>query len=161
MASIKSTGNIFKNPIHFLAFGFGAGLSPIMPGTMGTLVAIPIYLLLRNLTLDWYLAAALLVTLIGIWLCHVTARDLKVHDHPGIVWDEIAGFLWTMFLAPKAWWWIVIGFVLFRFFDIVKPWPIRLIDLRVKGGLGIMLDDLLAAVYAWVVLHLSVALIML
>jgi len=154
---MKVNINIFKNPIHFLAFGFGAGLSPIMPGTMGTLVAIPMYLVLRLLPVTGYVVACALITLIGFWLCHVTAKDLKVHDHPGIVWDEIAGFLWTMLLAPKAWWWIIIGFGLFRFFDIIKPWPIRWIDQRVKGGVGIMLDDLLAAVGAWVILQLIAA----
>ena len=125
----------WRNPIHFLAFGFGSGAMPKAPGTWGTLAAIPIYLLL-------------LLTLVGIWLCHRTASDMGVHDHPGIVWDEIVGYLITMIVAPVGWIWIVVGFFLFRFFDIIKPWPIRWVDRHVHGGFGIMLDDVLAGLMA-------------
>ena len=136
------------NPVHLLAFGFGAGCSPKAPGTMGTLLAVGIYLPLSQLPLWAYGLMLLLVTVVGIGLCGRAARDLGVHDHPGIVWDEIAGFLLTMFAAPAGWLWIVIGFVLFRLFDIWKPWPIRWLDHHVGGGFGIMLDDLVAGLLA-------------
>lgn len=142
------------NPVHLLAFGFGSGVIPKAPGTWGTVVAIPIYLLLQGLPLLPYLIVLLAMTLVGIWLCHVTAKDLGVHDHPGIVWDEIVGYLITMIAAPSSWLWMLIGFVLFRLFDILKPWPIRTIDNGVEGGLGIMLDDVLAGIMALASLQL-------
>lgn len=148
---------IIKNPVYFLAFGFGSGLSPVAPGTFGTLAAVPIYLALTYLVNVYvYLAIAILFGLLGFWLCGKTAKDLGVHDHPGIVWDEIVGFLITMFLVPLSWVWVVTGFVLFRLFDIVKPWPIRRIDQNVAGGVGIMLDDVLAGICAWIVLQIII-----
>ena len=145
--------SVWRRPSHFLAFGFGSGAAPVAPGTFGTLAAVPIYLLLQPLGLWAYLAVVAGITLLGVWLCQVTSRDLGVHDHPGIVLDEIAGYLITMIAAPPGWAWMVTGFVLFRFFDIIKPWPIRWVDRHVHGGLGIMLDDVLAAVFAWLVLQ--------
>jgi len=136
------------NIVHMLAFGMGAGCSPKAPGTMGTLLAVGIYLPLSHLSLPMYVAVLTLVVLVGIWLCDKTARELGVHDHPGIVWDEIAGFLLTMVAAPAGWMWMLIGFALFRLFDIWKPWPIGWLDNKVEGGLGIMLDDLVAGVFA-------------
>lgn len=136
------------NPIHLLAFGFGSGCSPKAPGTMGTLAAVALYLPLSLLPLGAYLGVLLVVVLSGFWLCERASRDLGVHDHPGIVWDEIAGYLLTMVAAPPGWIWILTGFVLFRLFDIWKPWPISWLDRRVGGGPGIMLDDLLAGVFA-------------
>jgi phosphatidylglycerophosphatase A len=153
MASSISAKTILSNPIHFLAFGFGSGLSPIAPGTFGTLAAIPIYLLFSHVGLVAYIALTVFVTLIGIWICGESSRLLGVHDHGGIVWDEIAGYLITMLFAPAGWIWLVIGFVLFRLFDIWKPYPIRWIDKKVSGGLGIMLDDVLAGIYALIVLQ--------
>lgn len=150
------TRSVFRNPIHFLAFGFGSGLLPKMPGTYGTVAAIPLYLLLVHLSLTWYVVATLLLIAFAIYASHVTARDLGVHDYPGIVIDEIVGYLLTMVAIPFGWFWIVSGFVLFRVFDIWKPWPIRWLDRHVSGGLGIVVDDLLAAVYAWVVLQIMV-----
>jgi phosphatidylglycerophosphatase A len=143
-----------RNPLHLLAFGFGSGLAPKAPGTFGTLVAVPIYLLMQDLPMLVYLGLVLAGSLLGIWVCGQTSKDLGVHDHGGIVWDEIIGYLLTMALAPAGWVWIVIGFLLFRFFDILKPWPIRWFDQQVAGGLGIMLDDLLAGVYAALVMLL-------
>ncbi len=137
-----------RNPVHFLAFGFGSGLSSKAPGTMGTLAALPVWYLLAQLPLAGYLAGLLLVIAVGPYLCGKTARDLGVHDHGGIVWDEIAGFLLTMLLVPVSVWTALIGFALFRLFDIVKPWPIGWLDKHVHGGTGIMLDDLVAALYA-------------
>ncbi|WP_455221926.1 phosphatidylglycerophosphatase A family protein [Kaarinaea lacus] len=143
-------------PIYWLAIGLGSGLAPKAPGTAGTLVAVPLYLLLSSLWLWQYLAVVVAGFLIGIWICGKAARQLGVHDDPSIVWDEIIGYLITMIAVPAGWLWIGIGFVLFRIFDIVKPWPIRTIDQRVRGGLGIMLDDVLAGIYALIVLQLLV-----
>jgi phosphatidylglycerophosphatase A len=144
---VKVSVNL-RDPAHFIAFGFGSGLAPQAPGTFGTLAAVPLYLLLVQLPWPAYLAAVLLVTLLGIWACGVSARKLGVHDHNGIVWDEVAGFLLTMAVVAPTLANVIAGFALFRFFDIVKPWPIRWLDRHVHGGLGIMADDLLAAVYA-------------
>ena len=144
---------VLTSPVHFLAFGFGSGLSPKAPGTMGTLAAIPLYLLLMNLPLTDYLLAVLLISVAGIWICGESSRRLGVHDYGGIVWDEFAGFLLTMTAAPQGWMWIVLGFALFRLFDIWKPWPVRVADRQLHGGLGIMLDDILAGIYAWLVLQ--------
>lgn len=144
-----------NRPLHLLAFGFGAGCSPHAPGTMGTLLAVGFYLPLSRLPLAAYAGVLALVVLGGIALCGRTSRDLGVHDHPGIVWDEIAGFLVTMFAAPTGWGWVVAGFALFRLFDIWKPWPIGWLDRHVGGGLGIMLDDLVAGVFAAACLQLG------
>ena len=143
-----------RNPLHLLAFGFGSGLAPKAPGTFGTLVAVPLYLLMQGMTLPLYLGLVLAGTLLGFWICGRTSRDLGVHDHGGIVWDEIVGYLLTMAVAPPGWLWVLVGFLLFRFFDILKPWPIRWLDQKVAGGVGIMLDDLLAGVYAGLVMLL-------
>ncbi len=144
---------LLRNPVHLLSLGFGSGLAPRAPGTFGTLVAVPIYLLLRHVDPQLYWLFVLGSGMLGVWLCGVTARALGVHDHPGIVWDEITGYLLTMVAAPPGWLWVVLGFVLFRLFDIWKPWPIRQLDHGVRGGLGIMLDDVVAALYAWACLH--------
>lgn len=147
------------NPVHLLALGFGSGLSPWAPGTMGTVAAIPIWWLLSQLPLAGYLAATALACVIGIWICERAANDFGVHDHPAIVWDEIAGFLITMILAPTGLLWVLVGFVLFRAFDIIKPWPIGWVDRHVGGGFGIMIDDVIAGVYAACVLQIVVRLI--
>ncbi len=141
------------NPHHVLALGFGSGLSPIIPGTIGTLAAIPFYLILSYLTPMAYLAAIVLGLIVGIYSCHRTTRDIGIDDHGGIVWDEFIGFFITMIGAPAGWGWIVIGFILFRIFDILKPQPIRWIDSHLSGGLGIMLDDVLAGAMALIVLQ--------
>lgn len=144
---------VLSSPTHFLAFGFGSGLSPVAPGTFGTLVAIPLFLLMQPLAIHWYLLITLAIVLFGIGLCGASAKKLGIHDAPGIVWDEIAGYLITMIAAPQGWEWIILGFVLFRIFDIWKPWPIRLADSKVEGGLGIMLDDVIAGIFAAVILQ--------
>jgi phosphatidylglycerophosphatase A len=141
------------DPVHLLAFGFGSGCSPKAPGTFGTLMAVALYLPLARLELPWYLAVIAVASLLGIWICGRTARDLGVHDHGGIVWDEFAGFWLTMVAAPPGLAWIVAGFVLFRLFDILKPWPISWLDRRIGGGLGIMLDDLLAGLFAMAIMQ--------
>lgn len=142
-----------SHPLHFLAFGFGSGCSPKAPGTMGTLIAVGLYLPLSQLCDFQYLMVLGLVIVAGIWICDWSAKNIGVHDHPGIVWDEFAGFFITMYAAPTGWLWIVLGFALFRLFDIWKPWPIRWFDQKVHGGLGIMLDDLIAGVFAWAALQ--------
>ena len=139
---------VMTNPIHFFAFGFGSGLSPFAPGTFGTLMAIPLYLLMMQLSLASYLILVAIVCVSGIWICDKSSNLLGVHDHGGIVWDEFAGFFITMIAAPAGWIWIVIGFALFRLFDIWKPSPISLLDKKVEGGLGIMIDDIVAGAYA-------------
>jgi phosphatidylglycerophosphatase A len=139
---------VWRKLAHFLAFGFGAGRAPVAPGTFGTLVGIIVYLLLQPLSALVYVVTVLALFALGVWLCQVTEQDLKVHDHPGIVWDEIVGYLITMFMAPAGWAWIVIGFFLFRLFDIWKPFPIRQLEHRIQGGFGNMLDDALAGLYS-------------
>lgn len=143
---------LLKNPVHLLAFGFGSGLAPVAPGTFGTLAAVPLFCVMVQLPLLAYAGLTLVACLIGIYLCGKTATDLGVHDHGGIVWDEFAGF-WLAMLPvapigaidePRFWLITAIGFAVFRFFDALKPWPIRWLDKSVHGGLGIMLDDLLA-----------------
>lgn len=140
--------------IKWLAFGFGSGYAPKAPGTFGTLAAIPIYLLLENLSIELYLVIVLLMFLVGIVLCAEATKQLGVNDHPGIVWDEIVGYLVTMIAVPQGWEFVVAGFLLFRLFDIVKPWPIRWVDKHLHGGFGIMFDDVLAGVFAGAILHL-------
>lgn len=143
-----------KNPVHFLAFGFGSGLAPKAPGTFGTLAALPVWWLAAQLPLWGYVVVLLAVIAVGPYLCGRTAEDLGVHDHGGIVWDEIAGFLLTMLLVPVSWYTALAGFLLFRLFDIAKPWPIGWLDRQVEGGTGIMVDDLVAGLYALGCLHL-------
>jgi len=154
-----SFSEISGSPSRFLAFGFGSGLAPKAPGTCGTLAAVPIYLLLMDLPLTWYLTIVLVFTVYGVWICGVTSRYFDVPDHPGIVWDEIVGFLITMIAAPSGFIWIVIGFLLFRLFDIWKPWPICLLDRHVHGGLGIMIDDVVAGIFAAILMNVIAALI--
>lgn len=147
---------MWRRPHHWLAYSLGAGLFPWAPGTIGTLAAVPLYLLLRPLPLLWYLGALLPMFLIGVWACGKTARELQAQDPSAIVWDEILGFLLAMTAAPPGWPWLLAGFILFRGFDILKPWPIGALDKRVKGGLGIMLDDIAAGAMAWVLLQAAV-----
>jgi len=149
-----SIRNLGANPVHWLACGLGAGTLPHAPGTYGSLVAIPVYFLLLPLASWAYGLTVVLLFALGVWLCGRTARDFGVPDHPAIVWDEIVGML--IALAPAAaaggWAWVAAGFLLFRLFDIWKPFPIRWLDRRVHGGLGIMLDDVAAGVAAALVL---------
>jgi phosphatidylglycerophosphatase A len=145
----KAPDTLFRNPVHFLAFGLGSGAAPVAPGTFGTLAAVPLYLLLAQLPLALYLLTVVLAFGAGIWLCGRTARDLGVHDHGGIVWDEFVGLWITMVAAPEGWQWLLAGFLLFRLFDILKPFPINYLDRHIDGGLGIMLDDAIAGSFAW------------
>lgn len=140
---------LFSHPAHLLSFGFGSGLARKAPGTFGTLVAFPLY---------WYLAPRLsdmvfLLVLIwgfaiGVWVCDITGKALGIEDYGGIVWDEVVAMLLVLFFTPSGWAWSVLAFVLFRFFDILKPQPIQYFDANLHGGLGVMFDDILAAGYA-------------
>lgn len=152
-AATTTPKSVWRNPVHFLAFGLGSGAAPFAPGTFGTLAAVPLYLLMH-----WFFAPFLLVIVIafsfifGCWLCGKTAKEIGVHDHSGIVWDEFVGYWLTAFLVfsfmPLSWISVLASFVAFRIFDIVKPPPIKQLDAQLGGGLGIMLDDILAALYA-------------
>ncbi len=147
--------SIWRNPIHFLAFGFGSGILPYAPGTWGTLAAIPFYYILINLSLPYYLVTVIAAAIVGVWLCGTTARDLGYPDHPGIVWDEMVGFWITMIAAPKGPIWVALGFLLFRLFDVWKPWPICWLDKNVPGGLGVMSDDILAGIFAMIIMQIA------
>jgi len=140
---------------HWIAFGLGSGLIPRAPGTFGTLAAIPLYWLLSPLSAGPYLGVVTVLFGLGIWACGRTARDLGGEDPAAIVWDEVVGYLVAMTFAPAGWPWVLAGFVLFRVLDIWKPWPIRWLDRRVHGGLGIMLDDLAAGALAGLILWLA------
>mgnify|MGYP003386587216 FL=1 len=143
-------------PIQFLALGFGSGLAPKAPGTFGTLAAIPVFLLLTMLMPSPlpYALAVIVLGIAGIYICGKAADDVGVHDHPAIVWDEFVGFFITMFMVPVSWQSIIVGFILFRIFDIFKPWPISFIDKKMTGGLGIMFDDVVAGIFALAIMQL-------
>jgi len=146
---------LLRNPVHFLAFGFGSGLFAKAPGTAGTLLGILAWMFLVNLSLVTYIIVIVIAALAGIYFCGKTARDLNVHDHSGIVWDEIVGIWLAMILVPVTWGWVFVGFLLFRFFDILKPWPISWIDKNISGGIGIMADDLLAGGFTAIILYVA------
>ena len=143
-----------RSPILLLAFGFGSGLSPKAPGTMGTLAAIPLWYLLAQLSQPAYILVVALCAIVGIFICGSAADRLGVHDHGGIVWDEIVGFWITMTFLPATYVYALLGFVLFRLFDILKPWPISWLDKNIGGGLGIMIDDVVAGLAAAAVIAL-------
>jgi phosphatidylglycerophosphatase A len=144
---------LLSHPAHFVALGFGTGLSPLAPGTVGTLLAIPLYAVLAYwFSPQWVAAAIVAFFVLGIWACGRTGRDLGVADHGGMNWDEVVAFLGVLFLTPPLVLWQVAAFLLFRFFDVVKPPPIRQVDRALKGGFGVMLDDVVAAFYSLLVL---------
>ncbi len=153
MNQIKLSTRVWQDPLYFIGFGFGSGLLPFAPGTWGTLAAIPLYYLMNNMHWAVYLALIVFFFIVGVKASDKISTDLGVHDYKGIVWDEVVGYLLTMFLVPRSWPWVCAGFVLFRIFDILKPFPISWIDKKVHGGLGIMLDDVLAALPAWAILY--------
>tara|TARA_R110001583_G_scaffold54126_5_gene166176 strand:- start:248 stop:718 length:471 start_codon:yes stop_codon:yes gene_type:complete len=151
---MKIPVSLLKNPVHLLSVGFGSGLAPKAPGTFGTIAALPIWYGLQFLPPAYYVLVLILAFVLGVYLCGATADALGVHDHGGIVWDEFVGLWIALFMVPMHITWIALGFVLFRLFDIWKPWPIRVLDAKVHGGFGIMIDDVLAGVYAYLVLQL-------
>lgn len=143
-----------KDPVVFIALGFGSGLSPKAPGTAGTLMTVPLVYFLQQQTLLVYVLVTLFVLITGSWVCGYAAKKLQVHDHSAIVYDEVAGFLCTMFMVPANWTLMLTGFVLFRFFDAVKPWPISWLDKNMHGGFGIMFDDVVAGIFSLLCLML-------
>lgn len=144
-----------KTPSGLLAFGFGSGLSPFAPGTAGTIAAIPFAIALKNLSSIWFWLVLVATFALGVWLCGRVSERMGVHDHGGIVWDEMVGYWLAVAFVPNQWEWLLAAFVIFRFFDIFKPWPIRQLDKNVTGGFGIMIDDVLAAIYTIVLLALA------
>lgn len=144
---------LLKRPMCFLGLGFGSGLAPVAPGTFGTIAAIPIYLMMQDLPLWLYLAMTVAAFFIGITICQQSADWLGKDDPSAVVWDEIVGYLVTMIAAPTGWLWVVVGFILFRLFDILKPWPIGWFDKNLHGGLGIMVDDVIAGIFAFICLY--------
>ena len=147
-----SARTVFTDPVHFLAFGFGVGLLPQAPGTAGSALGVLVAWLTFSLGLPWRIAIAGALIIIGIWICGESAKRLGIHDHRGIVWDEITGMYITLLAVPRELTLWAIGFALFRIFDIWKPWPIRDLDSTVAGGVGIMVDDLLASIFAMLLL---------
>ena len=143
---------LLREPVHLLATGFGVGLVPRAPGTAGSILALAPAWLMFDLPLPWRVAVALAVVVLAVWVCGESARRLAVHDHPAIVLDEIAAMLLLSLLIDPSVPWLLAALVLFRVFDIAKPWPIRAVDRAVPGGLGIVLDDVLAALFAAVCL---------
>ena len=143
------------HPRRLLACGFGLGLLPKAPGTWGTLLGVGLYLAILPLGTIVHAAAVVILAALGVWLCGATAAELDSRDPAVIVWDEVVGYLVCMLGAPPGWLWPLLGFALFRCFDVLKPWPVSWVDRRVHGGLGIMLDDVLAGAYVLVILQVA------
>ena len=141
---------MLRHPAHLVALGFGSGLMPKAPGTMGTLLGFPAFWLMQYASPNTASLVALLAAsfILGVWASAVAGRNLGVPDHGAIVWDEVAAFGLVLLFTPASWLWYGLAFAAFRFFDILKPWPIRQCDARLKNGFGVMFDDLLAAAYA-------------
>ncbi|AKS42595.1 phosphatidylglycerophosphatase A family protein [Wenzhouxiangella marina] len=158
-AAERSHQVALATPSGFLAFGLGSGLSPIAPGTAGTLAAMLPALFLVQLPVWVGLLIVALSFVLGIWICERAGQALGVHDFGGIVWDEFVGFWLVLVLVPADWRWWLAAFLAFRLFDILKPWPIRWLDRQVHGGLGVMVDDLLAGIYALLLLWLLARLV--
>jgi len=155
MIARPAPGFVLAHPAHFIALGFGTGLAPLAPGTAGTLLAFPLFILLNSLLTPLALFGLIVVFFgIGIWACARTGRDLGIADHSAMNWDEVVAMLLVLSLAPSGWVWWVGAFLAFRFFDVVKPPPIRHIDRAMKGGLGVMFDDTVAAFYTLLLIAL-------
>lgn len=148
MPNAPSLKLLLSHPVHFLSLGFGTGLARKAPGTFGTLVGFPLFLSIMHLSVTQQLLWVCALFISGIYFCQQTGQALGVSDHGGIVWDEIVAMMLVLIFTPQHWAWWLAAFALFRLFDIWKPFPIRQCDAMVKGGLGVMLDDVLAAVYA-------------
>ena len=151
---------LLAHPAHLIAFGFGTGLAPVAPGTVGTLLGFPIYF-----ALAWFLpplqvaATGVLMFALGVWACGRTGTALGIADHSGMVWDEVAAFVLILVMTPPGPWWWALAFFVFRFFDVLKPPPIRLIDRRMKGGFGVMFDDIAAGFYTLLVIAVVVRMV--
>lgn len=152
--SIILPSGFLRDPVNFLAFGLGSGCASKAPGTWGTIMAVFLFIPMQAyLSLAELSVVVVVAGLAGIYICGHASKVLGVHDHSGIVWDEFVGFWITMLAAPQGWEWILLGFLLFRLFDIWKPWPICWLDKKLQGGFGIMFDDVVAGTFAWVVLQ--------
>lgn len=150
--------SVWTNPLHFIACGFGVGAMPVMPGTFGSLAAIPFILCAARLSFWFYLIITVLVCVFCMWVIGRTDKDFGSHDHPATVSDEYAGMFVAFIGIPMQWQWLCIGFVLFRVFDIYKPWPISWADEKISGGFGVVFDDVLAGVAAWAIMWLMLRL---
>lgn len=148
-----TSSDLFASPVNFFALGAGSGLAPVAPGTFGTLAAVPLALLLPANVIT-HLAVVAVLFVVGVWVCDQSSKRLGVHDHPGIVFDEWVGYFIAVVAVPRSFWLLALAFALFRLFDVLKPWPIGPLDKRVEGGLGIMVDDVVAGIFALVCLHL-------
>ena len=151
---------LLSHPAHFLALGFGTGLAPVAPGTVGTLLGFPFYWMLTL----WFgpseiLIATVLMFILGIWACQRTGNDMGIADHSSMVWDEVVAFVMILAFTPPGLFWQAFAFFAFRFFDILKPPPIREADRRWKGGFGVMFDDILAAGYTLLLMALATRLL--
>lgn len=145
---------LLQHPAHFFGLGFGSGLAKEAPGTVGTLIGFPLFILIATLDLASQLGVIGLLFVVGIYFCGKTGQSLGVADHGSIVWDEIVAMMLVLTFTPNQWLWWLAAFLLFRLFDIWKPFPIRQFDAKLKNGFGVMFDDLLAAIYAILVLQL-------
>ncbi|BGI51202.1 MAG: phosphatidylglycerophosphatase A [Arsenophonus endosymbiont of Ceratovacuna japonica] len=156
MVNIKLASNLSNllNPWYLLATGFGSGLLPIIPGTIGSLVAIPFWLFMHWLLPVWFCWFIILFSFIfSIAICDINLNNIYIHDHSSIVWDEFLGIWIILMIIPLVnWQWIFIAFILFRFFDILKPWPINWFDKQINGWLGIMLDDIIASIFSIIII---------
>lgn len=147
--------SVWRDPWQFIAFGLGSGAMPVAPGTFGTLMAMPFYVMLAQLTWKLYLLIVGCSFIAACVLCEIASRQIGEHDHSGMVIDEVVGYWLTMTAIPFGWKWMLAGFILFRIFDIIKPWPISYCDKNIKGGFGIMFDDALAAGCSWIILKIA------
>jgi phosphatidylglycerophosphatase A len=148
MTTLPNLKLLLSHPAHFFSLGFGSGLAPKAPGTFGTVVGFPLYFLIANQSIPAQLGIITILFLIGVWFCDLTGKAIGVSDHGGIVWDEIVAMMLVLTFTPVTVFYYVLAFALFRLFDIWKPAPIRQVDAQLKGGLGVMFDDILAAIYA-------------
>lgn len=147
---------VWQDPWYFLAFGCGLGTAWLAPGTVGTLLGIPVVLVLQQFSVTVYAVALVVLILAAMAICEKVSQGLKIHDHPGIVLDEVVGYVLTLWGIPKGMIWLVLGFILFRFFDIKKIGPVAWVNRYISGGFGIVLDDIWAAIPAWIILHILV-----
>lgn len=154
MFDLAINPRVFKNWRHLLAFGFGSGLARKAPGTWGTLASMPLCCALwLCLPSSVFVVVLFAMAVLGVMICGSVAEDIGEHDHGGIVWDEWVGYGITLLGLPLVWYWPVLAFIFFRLFDIWKPWPISVCDKKIHGGTGIMLDDMVAGLFACFVLH--------
>ncbi len=146
---------LVSSPAHFIALGFGTGLAPVAPGTFGTLLAVPLfYAIAPGMSLPVFFGMLAVLFALGVWACGRTGRDMGIADHGAMNWDEVVAFMLVLALTPEGIGWQIFAFFAFRFFDVLKPQPIRHFDRTMKGGLGVMFDDILAAFYTLLVMAL-------